>query len=307
MQLTLARREKMKAAVAFIGGSGSGKTLSMLFVAFGMMKEAYPDLPEEEVWQKIGIVDTEHKRALLYADTTKEGIKIHPFYHINLEAPYTQERYDQAIRDLKKAGCEVVVVDSTSHAWEGSGGFLDLQQTHGGNFQAWNAVKPYMQAFVRSLTENDVHILASMRVKQDYQVEKGDTGKLEIKKLGLKPIQKDDLEYEFMIVWQLDQDHIAKTTKDNSGMFENAQCKIAPEHGFKLYRWLEEGIDVKGEEDAERRSLVTKVQEFRNRSEEAKKFVEDLEFKAKGPVKDMSLKTIRRVHELIEKEAAQSA
>lgn len=302
MEITLARREKLKASVAFIGGSGSGKTLSMLLVAYGMMKEAHPDLSDEEVFQKIGLVDTEHKRSLLYADTTKAGVKVHPFYHIDLQAPFTQQRYDQAIQTLKGAGCEVIIVDSLSHAWEGAGGFLDLQQKQGGNFQAWAKIKPDLQAFVKSLTENDVHILSSMRTKQDYQVEQGETGKLEIKKLGLKPIQKDDLEYEFMIVWQIDQDHIARTTKDNSGLFEGEPAKLTPEHGSQLYKWLEQGVDVKAEEEEKRKSYIHEIQQWRSEHEPIEKLVAGLEFKAGSQLKNMNLKLIKRVYELAKKE-----
>lgn len=307
MELSLARREKMKAAIAFIGGSGSGKTLGMLIVAYGMMKEAYPDLSEDLLFQKIGVVDTEHKRSQIYAGTTIADIKIHPFYHIDLQQPYTQERYDEGIRTLKRAGCEVVIVDSLSHAWEGTGGFLDLQQEHGGNFQAWNKVKPHIQAFVRSLTENDVHILASMRTKQEYQVETTDTGKINVKKIGLKPIQKDDLEYEFMIVWQLDQDHVARTTKDNSAMFEGSPSKISTDHGSKLYKWLEEGIDVRAEEEALRVSLINEVQTIIDQSEDIKTYVSGLEFKANVQLRNMSLKTVKRVHELTKIELAKTA
>lgn len=307
MELSLARREKMKAAIAFIGGSGSGKTLGMLIMAYGMMKEAHSDLSEELIFQKIGVVDTEHKRSQIYAGTTIADIKIHPFYHIDLQQPYTQERYDEAIRTLKKAGCEVVVVDSLSHAWEGTGGFLDLQQEHGGNFQAWAKVKPHMQAFVRSLTENDVHVLASMRTKQDYQVETSDTGKINIKKIGLKPIQKDDLEYEFMIVWQLDQDHIARTTKDNSAMFEGSPSKITTEHGSKLYRWLEEGVDVRAEEEEQRVSLIQQIENMKDHSESTKNYIASLEFKANTQLKNMNYKTAKRALELIKSEIAKTA
>ena len=307
MELTLARREKMKAAIAYIGGSGSGKTLSMLITAYGMMKEAYPDLADEEVFQKIGVVDTEHRRSQIYAGTTITDLKIHPFYHIDLQAPFSPSRYDEAIRALKNGGCEVVIVDSLSHAWDGEGGLLEMQQQAGGNFQAWAKVKPHIQSFIKSLTENDVHILASMRTKQDYQVEQGETGKLDIKKLGLKPIQKDDLEYEFMIVWQLDQDHIARTTKDNSGIFENQPAKVTPEHGSKLFKWLDQGVDVKAEEEAKRQELISSIELWRNEYEAVENLVAQLETKVSGKLTDMPLKLAQRVFDLAKQELEKSA
>ncbi|MGQ0452586.1 AAA family ATPase, partial [Bacillus sp. SS-TM] len=124
-------------------------------------------------------------------------------------------RYQQAIELLKKSGCEVVIADSLSHAWEGIGGILDQQQDLGGRFQDWKTMKPVIKEFIKSLTENDVHIIATLRTKQEYQAERDDNDKLQIRKLGLKPIQKDDLEYEFMIVLRMEQNHTATPTKDN--------------------------------------------------------------------------------------------
>jgi hypothetical protein len=283
----------MKAAVAFIGSSGSGKTLSMLLVAYGMMKEEYPELESAEVFKKIGMIDTEHNRGQIYAGTTVTGIKIEPFYHIDLQAPYSVERYSEAMMDLKNAGCEVVIVDSISHAWEGQGGMLDLKEQFGGTFSSWRKVKPYMEKFVRDLTANNVHVLASMRTKQDYQVETGDTGKLNIKKIGLKPVMKDDLEYEFMIVWRIDQSHVAQAVKDNSNLFESDPGRLTPEQGAKLFRWLDEGIDVKAEEEAKRQEIITYINDVRS-DEAIENVVKQLEFKAKCSITDMSLKLLER-------------
>lgn len=310
MKLTLARREKMKAAVAFIGSSGSGKTLSMLLVAYGMMKEEYPNSDDSEVFKKIGMIDTEHNRGQIYAGTTVAGLRIEPFYHIDLQPPYTVERYGEAMMDLKNAGCEVIIVDSISHAWEGEGGMLDLKEEFGGTFAAWRKVKPYMEKLIRDLTANNVHVLASMRTKQDYQVETGDTGKLSIKKIGLKPVMKDDLEYEFMIVWRIDQSHIAQAVKDNSNLFENNPGRLTAEHGKKLFKWLDEGIDVKAEEEAHRQKIIAYITDAR-KDEAVDKFAKQLEFKANCDVPDMNLKYLEKALMLIKdvqkKEAEQPA
>ena len=205
LKVTDAQREKLKACIALFGASGGGKTLTSLILAYGMMKEAYPDVPEEEVWKKIGVIDTEHKRSLLYSNNTIKGYKIGSFKYVELDAPYSTVRYQQAIELLKKNGCEVIIADSLSHAWEGIGGILDQQQDLGGRFQDWKTMKPVIKEFIKSLTENDVHIIATLRTKQEYQAERDDNDKLQIRKLGLKPIQKDDLEYEFMIVLRMEQ------------------------------------------------------------------------------------------------------
>jgi archaellum biogenesis ATPase FlaH len=118
-EVEVAEREKLKAAIAIIGPSGAGKTLGALKIAYGMMKAKYPDLSDDEVWLKVGVADTEHELAKLYVNRSDLGIG--KFRYINFTEPYSPSRYDGAIKALKTKGAEVVVVDSISHAWEGSG------------------------------------------------------------------------------------------------------------------------------------------------------------------------------------------
>ncbi|UED76078.1 AAA family ATPase [Brevibacillus sp. DP1.3A] len=296
---TLAVREKLKGCLAVIGASGSGKTLSSLFIAYGMMRGAYPELDEASVWKKIGVVDTEHKRALLYVGTSVQDVQIGQFFHIDLQSPYSTERYEAAIEALKKAGCEVVIVDSLSHAWEGIGGILDKQIDLGGRFQDWKPLKPVIKKFVQTLTENDLHIIGTMRTKQDYQAVPDDTGRLQIRKLGLKPIQKDDLEYEFMIVFQIDQDHKAVTTKDNSNMFVELVGALTPEHGTNIYKWLELGIDVKAEEEKQRTEAIEKVNTILKNKPDAMKQIEQMEFKAGRKLDQFTLAMAQRALEIL--------
>ena len=128
-QVTNAQREKEKAIVGFIGPSGSGKTAGALLVAYGMMREAYPEASDEEIWSKIGVVDTEHRRAKLYANLQFDDVRIGSFKHIDFTPPYTTERYQMAVEAIKNAGAEVVVIDSLSHNWQGEGGIVEK---HGG-------------------------------------------------------------------------------------------------------------------------------------------------------------------------------
>lgn len=103
-QVTNAQREKEKAIVGFIGPSGSGKTAGALLVAYGMMREAYPEASDEEVWSKIGVVDTEHRRAKLYANLQFDDVRIGSFKHIDFTPPYTTERYQLAVELSRTPG-----------------------------------------------------------------------------------------------------------------------------------------------------------------------------------------------------------
>ena len=104
MQVQEAIREKQKALIGMVGPSGSGKSLSSLLLAYGIVKEMYPDLSEEEHWKKIGAADTEHKRLLNYVGQKFGDVTIGSFKYINFEPPFTKDRYDMAIKLLKQQG-----------------------------------------------------------------------------------------------------------------------------------------------------------------------------------------------------------
>lgn len=290
-QVTEAQREKEKAVIGFIGCSGSGKTVSALIVAYGMMKEAYPKATEEEIWQKIGVVDTEHRRSKLYANLEIGGIRIGQFKHIDFPAPFTTERYQIAVKTMKEAGAEVIVIDSISHNWAGEGGIVEVHDNMSGNsFQNWGKLAPETNKLIKTITQNDVHILATFRTKTEYVVEPDANGKMAPRKVGTKPVQKDEMEYEFMLNFVIDIDHIADTSKDNTQMFEGHPQKITADVGRKLYQWLELGLDVKTEEENKRTSLIEQVKAIANDNAEAQTKVQEFELKANMKLEDFTIK-----------------
>lgn len=259
LQSSRAKRQMLRGAIAFIGASGAGKTLGALLVAYGMMKRKYPDMDEYELWGKIGVIDTEHERSLVYEGMMQQGITIGQFYHVNLTAPYTIQRFTQAFDILvNQDKVEVVIVDSTSHAWEGEGGVLDYQQQLGGRFQDWrDANKDAYNPFIKLITgeKHNVHVLNTMRAKQEYAMQPDDVGKMQVVKLGVKPVQRDSLEYEFQVVFNVGMDHKFQTSKDNSGLFEGKHEPLTPAHGAQLFDWLEAGVDIFAEKRAEAERL----------------------------------------------------
>ncbi|TCP32157.1 AAA domain-containing protein [Scopulibacillus darangshiensis] len=290
-QVQRARREKMKAVVGFIGCSGSGKTAGALLTAYGMMKEAHPHIDDDEIWAKIGVVDTEHGRAKLYADLKFDDTLIGQFLHVDFDPPYSTARYNEAVIALKGAGCEVIIVDSLSHNWQGEGGIVETHgQMAGNSFQNWGKLAPETTQLIKTLTRNDVHILTTLRTKQEYVVESNSDGKMAPRKVGTRPVQKDEMEYEFMLNFNIGIDHVAETSKDNTRMFEGEQIKITPEVGHKLYQWLEKGVDVKAEEAAERTSLINEIKDIALHSIEAQKKVEEFEFKANMKLDDFNIR-----------------
>ncbi|MRB58057.1 AAA family ATPase [Bacillus thuringiensis] len=290
-QVTDAQREKEKAIIGFIGCSGSGKTVSALIVAYGMMKEAYPKASEAEIWQKIGVIDTEHRRSKLYANLEIGGIRIGQFRHIDFPPPFTTERYNFAVITMKNAGTEVVVIDSISHNWMGEGGIVETHgQMSGNSFQNWGKLAPETNKLIKTLTQNDIHMLVTFRTKTEYVVEPNSDGKMAPRKVGTKPVQKEEMEYEFMLNFIIDIDHVADTSKDNTQMFEGHPQKITADVGRKLYQWLELGLDVKAEEENKRNNLIAQIKEIVNTSDDAAKMLSEIEFKTSQKLDDFNMK-----------------
>lgn len=289
-----AQREKMKAVVGFIGPSGAGKTAGALLTAYGLVSEAYPNASEDELWDKIGVIDTEHERSKLYANSDFDGTRIGQFLHINFEPPYTTERYELAVQAMKKAGAEVIIVDSLSHNWQGEGGIVEKHgQMSGNSFQNWGKLAPETTQLIKTLTRNNVHIFATLRTKQEYVVEPDNNGKMAPRKVGTKPVQKDEMEYEFMLNFSIGSDHVADTSKDNTRMFEGNPSKLNPDVGRKLYKWLELGIDVQAEEIQERENLLKEIKEIVDASKEAAKMLSEMEFKSNKRLDEFNLKYAR--------------
>lgn len=260
-EITQASREQLIGSIALMGPSGAGKTLSSLKIAKGMMDKKYGDtITEDEKWKKVGYVDTEHERSKIYANNSRHGIGA--FSHIDFKKPFSLDRYDDAVIALKKHGCEVIITDSLSHFWDGDGGILDLQQSYGGTFQAWRDTNPHYENFISLVTgeRHGLDMINCIRSKQAYEVGTSDTGKLKVEKLGLKPVQRDSLEYEFHIVFSIDMNHTAITVKDNSEMFKGIPIQIDVEVGEKIYDWLKTGKDVHAEQLAKEQELQDEKQ-----------------------------------------------
>ena len=113
----IATRAKSKARIALTGSSGSGKTLSALYLAYGFTND----------WSKIALIDTEHERGRFYAN--RDDLKTGAFLYASLTPPYSAERYITYVKEAANAVGEdgVIIIDSFSHAWDNEGGVLDYK------------------------------------------------------------------------------------------------------------------------------------------------------------------------------------
>lgn len=302
----LAKREKQKALIGIAGPSGSGKTVGALLLAYGMMKEAYPDATNEELWQRVGIADTEHRRSKTYEGQVFGDVKIGQFFHIDFRPPYTTDRYNAAIQSLAKAGCEVIIVDSLSHQWQGEGGVVETHgQMSGNSFQNWGKLAVESTKLVKSLTSAPIHMISTLRVKTDYTMVQED-GKTKPVKVGLKPVQKDDMEYEFDTVFTVNMDHEATISKDTSNLFDG-EFVLDETIGAKLFRYLELGIDIQAEERAkqakleeERKVLAVNIRKAAEKNAEAQQIITNCEFKVSRALEEFDYKLTLRVAQLIQ-------
>jgi len=240
-----AERKKAKLRLAFIAPSGAGKTLSSLLLAYGLVDD----------WGKIGMIDTEAGSGELYTGETfltQDGsVTIGDYLYCRIEPDFTIPKYLDAIRSMQSALGEggVIIIDSLSHAWSGSGGLLDKQgkiaDKSGNSYSAWRTITPEHNNLVETILQSNCHIIADIRAKQDYVQEKTDSGKSIVKKIGMGAVQREGLEYEFTVVFDIDMQHYATTSKDRTNLFDGLFIKISPSTGIKLREWLEKGIEVK--------------------------------------------------------------
>lgn len=251
MELKKASRKQIKLKVAMAGTSGSGKTMSALLVAYGITGD----------WSKIAVIDTENRSSELYVGSSAGDVTIGEFLTIQLQAPYTPERYIEAIATCEKCNdVDVIIIDSVSHEWEGKGGILSISESMTGNsFTNWGKITPRHNAFVDSMINCKKHLIATLRSKQDYVlVDKN--GKSVPEKVGLKAISREGLEYEFTLVFDLDIKHNANASKDRTGLFmDKPPVLITPAHGEAMKSWCETGIDEIEAENAERVEIELEI------------------------------------------------
>jgi len=225
MAFVKAQRQRVFVKVAVTGPSGAGKTFSALKLAFGMGK-------------KVAFIDTENRSGSLYSHLGEYDVQ-------EIEAPFTVAKYVQAINEAAAAGYDVLVIDSLTHAWAGDGGLLAKKEAldaRGGNqYTNWATITKEHEAFKASILQAPIHIIGTMRSKQEYVLQDDGRGKQKPVKVGMQAIQRDGLDYEFTTVFDIAQDHSAIASKDRTGIFDGLTEKLSEKHGKQILEWLSGG------------------------------------------------------------------
>lgn len=224
-----AERRKAKLRLAITGPAGSGKTYGALLIAQGL-------------GGRIAMIDTENGSGDLYSSICEYDI-------MNINAPFDPRKYIQAIHDAENEGYDVLIIDSLSHCWISEGGLLDMKEqlaTSGkyNSFSAWSKVTPIQNKLIEAMLTSKCHIIATMRSRTDYVQVINDKGRTEIRKVGLAPVQRDGMDYEFSVVFDLNNEHTVTVSKDRTSIFDGKNFTLSSETGATLLEWLNSGKDI---------------------------------------------------------------
>jgi hypothetical protein len=216
--------------MALMGPAGSGKSYTALTLAKALAQGG-----------QVAAIDTERGSLAKYADKFDFDVE-------DQWPDYAVRRYIEAIQGAEKAGYKVLVIDSLSHAWAGVGGILEFVDNKKGNsnnsFSAWRDATPMHNQLVDAILTARLHVIVTMRTKTDYVQEKDEKGRTVIRKMGLQPVQRDGLEYEFDIIADMDGATMTVSKTRCDTLFNRTIRSPGAALGAELVAWLEGGAPI---------------------------------------------------------------
>jgi hypothetical protein len=233
-----ATKKAAKLRLALIGGSKSGKTYTALRIAQALVPGG-----------RVALIDTEHGTASKYAGYAGQPGDEHPpfaFDALDLETFHPND-YIRAIRDAEAAGYDALIIDSFSHEWIGKDGALELvdraaKKYQGNSYVAWGDVTPLHREVIETILKSPLHIVVTMRAKTEYVLESRN-GKQVPRKIGIAPIQRDGIEYEFDVAGELNQDHELEITSSRCPALDAKVFKRAGADVAQILRgWLSSDV-----------------------------------------------------------------
>ncbi len=254
-----ASRKQVKLRLNISAPSGAGKTMSALLLAKGLVGD----------WSKIGLIDTENDSASLY-DHLGE------FNTLNL-TKYSPEDYIEAINKGVAAGFECIIIDSSSHEWDGPGGCIDLNEKlaqskyRGNTWSAWNEITPRHDRFVQTILQSPVHIITCTRSKMETVMGEGK----KVHKVGMKDIQRSGWEYELTLSFNIERDtHTTTVSKDRTELFEGKDAFVITEATGQLIKdWCEKGIDIQAQQAEQIKAATVVLQSAKTLYELKEKYL----------------------------------
>lgn len=238
-----AERSQAKLRLSIMGPAGSGKTKSALLIAKGLVGD-----------KRIALIDTERGSGDLYSDLFNYDVA-------TLSPPFSPQQYLDAIHGAERAGYDVCIIDSLTHAWAGEGGLLDMHdaatKATRNSFTAWKEITPVHNKLVNAMVQSPIHIIATVRTKTAYEVQDVGGKKIPVK-LGLSPVFRDGIEYEFTTVFDLSvEGHVATVSKDRTGLFDSNHFVPTIDTGILFSKWLLSATPIKEQATSELKSEPT--------------------------------------------------
>lgn len=224
-----ATRQQSKLRMTLDGPAGSGKSYTALRFAHALANGG-----------KIAAIDTERGSLSKYVDEAPDGI---PWAFDVMElTTFSPQKYTEAIQAAGRSGYSVLIIDSLSHAWEGTGGSLEMKQKAGDSWSAWRHVTPFHNAMVDAILQSPCHVITTMRSRMEYVQETDERGKVVIRRVGMSPVQRPGMEYEFDILCDMDWMHILTVGKSRcSAVADKVYDHPGPEFMRPVIEWLSSG------------------------------------------------------------------
>ena len=246
MEIKKASRKEAKLRIGIGAASGFGKTYSALLLAYGMTND----------WSKICLIDSENSSGALYSHLGGYNI-------IDLQAPFAPEKYIEAINLAESSGMEVIIIDSISHEWNGSGGCLEIHEQLGGRWQDWAKVTPRHQAFINAILQSNCHVITCVRRKVEFSLDTDSNGRMKVTKLGTKEQTRENFEFELTVNFEIiNENHLTKASKDRTGLFlGKPEFVINSSTGKKLFNWAISSTEI------EINKLLLKISECKSKSD----------------------------------------
>ena len=180
----------------------------------------------------------------MYADQIPGGYDV-----LDLEAPFSPQRYIEAVTAGEQANYDILIIDSASHEWEGIGGVCDMAATREAKGKAglhnWKQPKAEHQKFVAKLLQSKTAIIINMRAKFKTRQVKVNGKNEVVKDNYTSPIQSEDFIFEMTAHAEILLDHTIRLTKeghpDLKTCFPKGMISIAT--GEAIAKWAHSGAE----------------------------------------------------------------
>jgi hypothetical protein len=251
IQIRPAQRANSRLVIGLASVSGDGKTYTALQLGYGLANYNAA---------KVGMLDTENRRGSLYDDCLEQATRPTKdrFLIGDLVAPFTPQRYIDAIREFEAAGVEVLIIDSVTHEWEGIGGCQEIAEAGNPKMPNWNFAKKEHKRFMNTMLQCDMHIIVCVRAREKTKPERDAQGKMKFVELGLQPIQEKNFMFEMtaslMLFDQGSSQSILKVPANLLSILGRREGYITADDGKRLRDWNDGAL-----------KLDPVVEKFRNR------------------------------------------